>query len=171
MEKSAQSIYNVKKKDFSLWNYHKKGIIVPLGLVNTYSVNEKKDSLDSLGSVLGITYFTSTPWMNPFVIASAGYNIFTNSWMLNAKVNNSLKGTKTGFFQYDIFASVEFDTKGYKQTYEYVKLSSKISLPNCFNITFADNFNFFEGRQSDFDDNAIFDFVKTFNFIPFSSKN
>ena len=75
-------------KDFSLWNYHKKGVIVPLGLVNTYSVNEKKDSLDSLGSVLGITYFTSTPWMNPFVIASAGYNIFTNSWMLNAKVNN-----------------------------------------------------------------------------------
>ena len=157
-------------KDFSLWNYHKKGVIVPLGLVNTYSVNEKKDSLDSLGSVLGITYFTSTPWMNPFVIASAGYNIFTNSWMLNAKVNNSLKGTKTGLFQYDIFGSVEFDTQGYKQTYEYVKLSSKISLPNCFNITFANNFNFFEGKESDFGDNAIFDFVKTFNFIPLNDK-
>lgn len=157
-------------KDFSLWNYPKKGLIIPFGLVNTYFIDEEDDSLNSLGSIVGITYLTSSPWMNPFFIGSAGYNIFTNSWMINAKVDNLKKITGTGLFQYDIFASVEFDTSGYKQTYEYVNLSSKISLPNCFNITFSNDVKFFEGKQSNLTDNSVSDFIKTFDFIPLENK-
>lgn len=159
-------------EDFSLWNYHRRGVLIPFGLANTYAINEANDELNGISSVLGISYVTSTPWVNPIFIASLGYNVISNSWVINADVNNQAKMTGTGLFQYDIAGSVEFDKNGYKQTFESLSFASKITLPNCYYINFSEGINFFEGRQTDLsNEDYLIDFYKKLQFVPSTNQH
>ena len=140
--------FSAASKEFSTFKYSfsgPHGTFVPLAITSTYA-NKNLSTLDSLWLPFGLTYVSSTPWTNPIWYVSAGYNLLTNSEALRFSVTgNSL----TELFAYSVTAQIEFDDKGYKQTFGNLIFNSKIPLFGTSYIKFSESGTILEGRQSE----------------------
>lgn len=136
-----------ESEKFSAFKYTFKGphgVFVPTSNVFTYR-NESISELSSYQFAVGITYVSSTPWTNPIWWVSVGYEYLLNSWAAGAGISG---GSETELFSYNASSQVEFDTKGYKQAYGELKLSSKIPLYDTVYLAFSNESQVLEGRQS-----------------------
>lgn len=124
---------------------HLRGTIVPVGLINTCTIDRKNGSLDKVMLPLGVTYMSSTPWNSPSWNIAAGFNPATASAGIAATVQG---GTSTALLKYAVTAQIEFDGDGYKQTCGTANFSSKIPTFGHFYIRAAERLEFLEGRQS-----------------------
>ncbi len=140
--------FSASSKKFSAFKYNfsgPHGTFVPLAITSTFA-NKNLSTLDSLWLPFGMTYVSSTPWTNPIWYVSAGYNLLTNSEALRFSVTgNSL----TELFAYSGTAQIEFDDKGYKQTFGNLIFNSKLPLFGTSYIKFSESGTILEGRQSE----------------------
>ncbi len=140
--------FSTASKKFSAFKYSfsgPHGTFVPLALTSTYA-NKNLSTLDSAWLPFGLTYVSSTPWTNPIWYVSAGYNLLTNSEALRFSVTgNSL----TELFAYSGTAQIEFDDKGYKQTFGNLIFNSKIPIFGTSYIKLSESGTILEGRQSE----------------------
>lgn len=135
-------------KKFSAFKYSfsgPHGTFVPLGVTASYA-NKNLSELDSVWLPFGLTYVSSTPWTNPIWYLSCGYNFLTNSEAVKFAVSGN---SMTELFSYSGTGQVEFDDKGYKQTFGNLTLNSRIPLFGTSYIKFSDSGTILEGRQSE----------------------
>lgn len=141
--------FSAASKKFSSLKYNfsgPHGTFVPLAITSTYT-NKNLSTLNSVWLPFGITYVSSTPWTNPIWYVSTGYNFLTNSEAFRFSITgNSL----TELFSYSGSAQIEFDDKGYKQTFGNLIFNSKIPVFGTSYIKLSDSGTILEGRQSEF---------------------
>lgn len=140
--------FSAASKKFSAFKYSfsgPHGTFVPLAITSTYA-NKNLSTLDSLWLPFGLTYVSSTPWTNPIWYVSAGYNFLTNSEALRFSVTGS---SLTELFAYSGTAQIEFDDKGYKQTFGNLIFNNKIPLFGTSYIKLSESGTILEGRQSE----------------------
>ncbi|MGI5069531.1 hypothetical protein HRO26_00010 [Treponema pectinovorum] len=101
-------------KDYSASNHFFKGIKLPFSIAGTY----KSDFSSSSISPLGITFISSTPWVDKFTILSAGIDSSFSSGGLYASVSS-----RNDLFSYEISESLNFNQKGFLQSYSKGTLS------------------------------------------------
>jgi len=130
-------------KKYNPFNYYKRGLLLPFSDNSTYVY--KDGEFSSLSLPFGVTYATSNPWSSGIAELSAGYNPLTNSGALKTYFKS---GTDTSLFSYELYNQVEFDRYGYKQTMNVLQFSSEIPVGNVSYITFENETDVFEGRQS-----------------------
>jgi len=130
-------------KKYNLFNYYKRGLLLPFSDNVTYAYEDGKFSTTLIP--FGVTYASSNPWSSCIAEVSAGYNPFTNSGVVKTSFKS---GTATSLFSYVFSNQAEFDRHGYKQTMNVAKLSSVVPAGNISYITFGNETDIFEGRQS-----------------------
>lgn len=144
---NSDEFFSTSKK-FSAFKYSfsgPHGTFVPLGVTSSYA-NKNISTLDSVWLPFGLTYVSSTPWTNPIWYFSAGYNFLTNSEAIKFSINGN---SMTELFSYSGTAQIEFDEKGYKQTFGNLTFNSKIPLFGTSYVNFSDSGTVLEGRQSE----------------------
>lgn len=149
-EGEKNSYFEKSSKKFSAFGYNfsgPHGTFVPFSFFQSYA-NKNLSSLKSVWLPFGISYVSSTPWTNPLWYISGGYNFLTNSEGLKFYITNSVNSLSE-IFLYSFSAQVEFDDKGYKQSYGNLNLISKIPLFGANYIKFSDSGTILEGRQSE----------------------
>ena len=130
--------------------YYNNGILLPVSIVPQYGFSSLDYSLtlyniDSSELILfpGVTWITSTPWDSDFLIASMGYDLFTNSFGIQTSFFNK---TDTGFFNYMVTPEIIFDQEGFKQVSNDAEISSQIFLNNNVSFSASDSNVIFYGR-------------------------
>lgn len=139
------------------------GVFLPFSFSETCGFSENKNgsvSFDSSYNVLGVSYFSASPWTTPIWGVSASYNPFTFGYA----ISTIIYGTK-GFFSYNLNANLEFDDEGFKQTYDALNFSFNFNFKNNFYISLLSESKFFYGRQSlfeipDDDSESLFGILK-----------
>lgn len=163
LEKSVSEIeftsYNVKTSSFTInpiasentdslpyTNYNGakylfKGLLIPLSFATSVSFNPEQ-----YGSVmlpLGFTYYNNNPWDSNSICLTAGYGYITNSFAVDFSYT---AGTSTSLFNYGLDTSIEFDSKGFKQTTEQIYLNSGFYVGNHSTLSLGNSSVFHYGR-------------------------
>jgi hypothetical protein len=130
-------------ESFNPLKYYARGLFLPVSTAGTYCLNGM--SVEKQYAVLGAVYMSDNPWTSGILTASAGYNWLSNSYIGEMTVSG---GTDTSLFKYALQGQAEADTRGFKQTYDAVSLSSSVPVFGFSRFVFGESISFFEGRQS-----------------------
>ncbi len=128
---------------YNPFDYYRKGLLLPFSDNATYAYED--GAFTTIPLPFGVTYASSNPWTSGIVELSAGYNPLTNSGAVKTYFTS---GTDTSLFSWSLHNQAEFDRYGYKQTMNIIKLSSELPVGSVSSVTFGNETDFFEGRQS-----------------------
>ncbi len=132
------------------------GLFLPFASNSSYGFSKENSqfSLEGTPNLLGVSYYSASPWTIPIWSVSAGFNPFTFGTAISGEIYNTTK-----FSVLDAKTSIEFDPKGFKQVYGSFDFSrSRSSLGSSF-ISFINNLELFYGRQSDFSNFSAADYI------------
>lgn len=141
----------METRKFNPFDFYKNGLFLPISIYQTkyFSKSIENQALDLFS--VGATYITSNPWTQmPEFIATTSYNYFSSSFGTSV---NFLGGTATEIFKYNINLQTEVDFSGWKQSYAFFDLSSKIPLFLNSSIMFKNQLSYGIGKE-----NQIFNF-------------
>lgn len=157
-------------KKYNPLNYLKKGLLLPISIVNSYSFDPRFENYGQSHALpIGITYMTNNPWNSNTFTLSAGYSIYTNSSGFSFIASG---GTDTSLFKWSVQSQTEFDFAAWKQSLAIGKISSYFPFAKKSAIVISDETLFFFGRgnnvyyEFDLEKDAIYIYSGNYETFP-----
>ena len=140
-EKTMPSAF--QPQNYNPFDYYTRGVLIPFSKAS--SVSYLPEAETSYLLPWGLTYITSNPWTNGFLIVSAGYGFSTNSAGVEATYSS---GTDTSLFNYSVTTSLEFDRHFWKQSSISFNVNSVWHVGNISYLVFSNNILAYYGRPN-----------------------
>ncbi|MCR4742898.1 MAG: hypothetical protein K5866_08545 [Treponema sp.] len=148
-EESAESAekesdFYQKAKKYNQFKFLKRGLLIPLGLMNSVSY-DPYHSENTYSLPIGVSYYTSDPWGGNNYYITSGYSPSTNSAGLELLYKS---GSHTSVLNYSVSGNAEFDRYGWKQSTAKAEVLSSFAFGRISGLTIQPTALFHIGRAS-----------------------